>query len=158
MSNRSDQQTPTKLELMSSEAITEYINNQRAVLIRNLAYQRKYLTALVQERETELKTLSNMSVTKGLLKNGDDIIIRAEIMILRRRLLMLESKETELRKVQVKPSAKPLQDERQLVRNYSRKIIKDASGSVWIWASHKCRKKGMWCAQSIARWGDEVGD
>jgi len=130
MSNTSDLQTSPKLEFMSAAAITDYINSQRAVLIRNLAYQRKYLTTLVQERETELKLLSDMTVTMGLLKGSDDI--RAEISILRRRLLMLECKESELRKLQVKAEAKPIQHEEQLVRNFSRKIVKDASGGVWI--------------------------
>jgi len=119
-----------QLERMSSAAITDYISTQRAILIKNLPYQKKYLTTLIHEREIELKVLSDMAVVKGLLNGGDGI--RAEISILRRRLAMLDSKETELRKLQVKSDAKAAQDEKQLVRNFSRKIVKDASSSVWI--------------------------
>jgi len=134
MSNVSDHQVSTELELMSPAAITDYINNQRAILIKNLVYQRKYVTTLIQERETELKVLADMAVTKGLLRSGDGI--RAEVRILRRRLLMLESKETELRKLQAKADTKttpnPMQDEPHVARNFSRKISKDTSGGVWI--------------------------
>ena len=66
MPNMNDSKmSSAQLERMSSAAITDYISSQRAILIKNLTYQKKYLTTLIHEREVELKILSDMAVVKA---------------------------------------------------------------------------------------------
>ncbi|KAH8594690.1 hypothetical protein B0O99DRAFT_172339 [Bisporella sp. PMI_857] len=119
--NYSAQPSSENSGLLSPREITEFIDKQQVVLIRNLAQQKKFLKALISGRETELRLLSSMTVAKGLLKSEENL--KAEIRILRRRLLMVESKQRELRRYDANASANIMERGRPgISRNFSRKL------------------------------------
>jgi hypothetical protein len=119
-----------KSHLMTPEAVSDFIDNQRKVLLENLATQRKSLIALIEGRKAELRIFSGMEVAKGLLGREDRV--QAELTILTRRLSIVESKERQLEKYQIEAKGRKVVRDSKVdlrgevsktpTRNFSRKI------------------------------------
>jgi len=94
----------TKTELLTPEAVAEFISSQRTILLANLGTQRKNLISLIEGREMELRFFSKMETARGLLDNGERV--ESELRILRRRLFMVQSKELQLEKYRTEATGK----------------------------------------------------
>lgn len=120
----------------TAEGVTAFIAGQRIILLQNLATQKRSLSVLIQNRSTT----SNFNNSN----NHDDVRgVQAELVILKRRLFIVESKIMELERWRIEAGDSDTESgevevkERKgvLAKNFSRKIKlgREKGGeAVWI--------------------------